>query len=203
MVGHDEFYKGDKIDDIKNTEELMSAMLAKIPSNLTNDDIWFVCIGTDRANGDALAPFVGKYLKEKGYTNVTGEVGNTCNAVNLIERLQEVPKGKTVIAIDATLGMQDKIKTFSVYNGSIKPGAGVGKELPYVGHYSITGTTGIEGFMPYFVLMNTKLDMVVEMAKQIVNAIDVIFPLSMINENTRKNNNVVCLVDYKKHLNQM
>ncbi|MFP3381143.1 DUF1256 domain-containing protein, partial [Bacillus sp. SIMBA_069] len=54
--------------------------------------------------------------------------------------------------------------------GALKPGAGVGKELPPIGDASITGVVNVGGFMEYFVLQNTRLSLVMKMATQIADA---------------------------------
>ena len=55
--------------------------------------------------------------------------------------------------------------------GPVKPGAGVNKELPAVGDIHITGIVNVSGFMEYFVLQNTRLHLVMKMAKTIANGI--------------------------------
>lgn len=44
------------------------------------------------------------------------------------------------------LGKVDSIGKFYVFDGGLKPGAGVGKELDAVGDYSITGVVNVGGF---------------------------------------------------------
>jgi putative sporulation protein YyaC len=51
--------------------------------------------------------------------------------------------------------------------GALVPGAGVNKTLPEVGSAHVTGTVNVGGFMEYFVLGNTRLHLVVEMAEVI------------------------------------
>ena len=43
----------------------------------------FLCIGTDRATGDALGPLVGSYLLKNGLENVYGTVDEPVHAENL------------------------------------------------------------------------------------------------------------------------
>ena len=52
-----------------------------------------------------------------------------------------------------------------------KPGAGVNKQLPEVGDIHITGIVNVSGFMEFFVLQNTRLNLVMKMAKTIANGI--------------------------------
>ncbi|UGB32235.1 DUF1256 domain-containing protein [Metabacillus sp. B2-18] len=71
-----------------------------IPTNITNNRVVFVYIGTDRSTGDSLGPLVDSFLKKKGYRNVIGTINNLVHATNLNERLSDVPSNKKVIVID-------------------------------------------------------------------------------------------------------
>jgi putative sporulation protein YyaC len=177
LVAHEDVFKGSKIKGIKTREELVTAMSAIIPSHLTNEDVVFLCIGTDRSTGDSLAPLVGTYLQGLGYTNIKGTIDEPVHALNLQETLNNLPEDKKVIAIDACLGQFSSVGKFDMINGSIKAGSGVGKELPSAGDYSILGIVNIGGFMEYFVLQNTRLSVVMRMAKDITSAIVEVFPL--------------------------
>lgn len=144
----------------------------------TADDVWFLCVGTDRSTGDSLAPLVGKFLKQAGYTQVVGDLENPAHALNLAERfMREIPAGAFVCAIDACLGKVSSVGRIDVSDRPIRPGAGVGKELGSYGDMSITGIVNVGGFMEYFVLQNTRLSLVHQMAEDIVEIIKVRFPL--------------------------
>jgi putative sporulation protein YyaC len=140
-------------------------------------DVVFVCIGTDRSTGDALGPLVGTYLTELGYTNVIGTIDDPCHAENVTQLVREIPKGKTIIAIDACLGLASNIGLIRYYDGGLRPGDGVGKDLGVVGDYSIKCNVNVAGFMEYFVLQNTRLSNVVRWAKEIVRDLVEVFPL--------------------------
>lgn len=176
-VAHEDVYKGAKMGGLRSVGELTQAMSAIIPAHLTVNDVVFLCIGTDRSTGDAMAPFVGTYLTGIGYENVYGTIGSPTHALNLYDIVASLPSGKTVIAIDAALGKESSVGSFGVTNGPLRPGAGVNKELPYVGDYSIDGVVNVSGFMEYFVLQNTRLSTVIKMAKDITSAIVNTFPL--------------------------
>lgn len=177
-VAHEDVYKGAKIDRVGTVEGLTAALSALVPARLTVNDVVFICIGTDRSTGDALGPLVGTYLSGIGYTNVVGTIDDPTQAMNLDERVEELPAGKTVIAIDAALGAVHSVGTMAVINGPLKPGAGVGKDLPYVGDYSINATVNISGYREYEVLANTRLSVVMKLARDITSAIVNTFPLS-------------------------
>lgn len=179
-------YRGFKVRGIANKNELITAMRAMIPNALKVNDIVFVCIGTDRSTGDSLGPLVGSYLEGLGYKNVYGTVDSPVHAVNLNETINNLPKNKVVIAIDASLGNSTDVGNISLIKGSLKPGAGVGKDLIEAGDYSLCGVVNVAGFMEHFVLQNTRLSLVMKLAKDIVSGITNTFPLE--EESKRKNN---------------
>jgi putative sporulation protein YyaC len=131
----------------------------------------FVCIGTDRATGDCLGPYVGMLLESMGY-NVRGTLDNPVHASNLVHIIDNLPTDKTIIAIDAALGKEHEIGNIGIRNGSISPGADVGKLLPSIGDISIIGVVNVAGFMEHIVLQTTRLSKIINMAKLIVNTID-------------------------------
>lgn len=152
-------------------QDLSEAINKVLDRKLKNSNVIFACIGTDRSTGDSLGPLVRNLLEQAGFTNVIGTIENPLHAMNLEDRLRDIDKSKTVIAIDCSLGEAHKIETFSVYKGSISPGAGVGKNLPPVGDYSISGCVNIAGMMEYFVLQNTRLHVVMKMADAIASGL--------------------------------
>jgi putative sporulation protein YyaC len=173
-VASEDIYKGIKIKDLMNKEDIHMALNGLIPNCVTNNDIVFLCIGTDRSTGDSLAPHVGTYLKGLGYENVYGTIDDPVHALN------SLPKNKVVIAIDACLGKLSSVGQVQAIKGSIKAGAGVGKDLPEAGDYGIYGIVNVKGFMEYFVLQNTRLSVVVKMAKDITSALVERFPIEEI-----------------------
>ena len=150
--------------------------LSRLIGQKQADEVVFVCIGTDRSTGDALGPLVGTELVKRGYPNVYGTLENPVHALNLEETIHKLPKDKTVIAIDASLGSFSDVGVVKYKHGPIYPGAGVGKNLPAVGDYSITGVVNIGGFMEHFVLQNTRLSRVMRMADEIVATIEEAIP---------------------------
>lgn len=135
-----------------------------------------VCIGTDRSTGDALGPIAGCELIARGYpsTLVYGTLEEPVHAGNLREALarvrQEHPRSP-VLAVDACLGTPENVGSISLVDGPVRPGAGVSKDLPSVGDLSLTGVVNVAGFMEYFVLQNTRLSLVVRMARVIAQAV--------------------------------
>lgn len=128
-----------------------------------------LCIGTDRSTGDSLGPLIGYKLSNANYNNafVYGTLTHPVHAKNLIDTLQHIKtihSNPFIIAIDACLGKIDHVGYITVSNGPIKPGAGTNKNLPEVGHVSVTGIVNFSGFMDFLVLQNTRLSVVMEMA---------------------------------------
>ncbi|KIL39619.1 sporulation protein [Gordoniibacillus kamchatkensis] len=131
-----------------------------------------VCIGTDRSTGDALGPLVGTHLRRyhlSGY-HLYGTLDNPVHAMNLTETVNEIEtqfQHPFIIAIDACLGQLSSIGCIQVASGPLKPGAGVNKDLPSIGDMHVTGIVNVGGFMEYFVLQNTRLSLVMNMAEMI------------------------------------
>lgn len=161
---------------MQTTEQLFGSIVQTLPVHLSASKFVFFCVGTDRSTGDALGPIVGTFLEEAGY-RVIGTLDNPVHAENITERINEIPPESVVIGIDACLGMLSSIGKIRVDSGPVKPGAGVGKTLPPVGDYHIIGVVNVAGFMEYFVLQNTRLSLVIGMAKKIVSAIQTAIPL--------------------------
>ncbi|WP_425448762.1 spore protease YyaC [Dethiothermospora halolimnae] len=146
------------------------------------NDIVIVCIGTDRSTGDALGPLVGHKLNSilKRYPDiyVIGTLENPVHAKNLNEKINYIEDNHDspfIIAIDACLGKQDRIGFISIGKGPLKPGAGVNKDLPQVGHIHITGVVNLGGFMEYVILQNTRLSTVMNMADIISRSFNTAF----------------------------
>lgn len=133
-------------------------------------ELVLLCVGTDRSIGDALGPLIGSLLTDKadrGY-DVVGTLDEPVHATNLTDTLrwmQEFYQNPLVVAVDASLGRSESIGMFTVGQGSLRPGAGVHKALPPVGDVFVTGVVNVGGFMEYFVLQNTRLSLVMRMAR--------------------------------------
>jgi putative sporulation protein YyaC len=135
-----------------------------------------VCIGTDRSTGDALGPLVGTILKDSGefVGRLLGTLDEPVHAGNLKETLSTLAddnQRRMVLAIDACLGQSQQVGTICVGTGPIRPGAGVNKDLPLVGDLHVTGTVNVGGFMEYLVLQNTRLSLVLRMARAIARGL--------------------------------
>lgn len=139
-------------------------------------DIVFVCIGTDRSTGDALGPLIGARLKKYNFSDIHlyGTIDHPVHAMNLdatLKQIQDEFVDPYIVAIDACLGQVSSVGCIQIGKGPLKPGAGVNKELPSVGSVHITGVVNVGGYMEYFVLQNTRLSLVMNMAEVIAKGI--------------------------------
>lgn len=132
----------------------------------------FLCIGSDRATGDSLGPIIGYKLAQRRLNSVFvyGTLENPVHAKNLDEVIRQIYDSfehPFIIAIDASLGKTSHIGYFTLAQGSLKPGAGVGKELPQVGNLFITGIVNLSGFLEHSLLQTTRLHTVMLLADNI------------------------------------
>jgi len=136
-----------------------------------------LCIGTDRSTGDCLGPLVGSKISngKQDFFIIYGTLDNPVHASNLKEILDEINllyQEPFIIAVDACLGRFENVGCISLGNGSLLPGASVNKDLPPVGHIHITGIVNVGGFMEYFVLQNTRLNLVMRIADVIAGGLN-------------------------------
>ncbi|HHX18393.1 MAG TPA: spore protease YyaC [Clostridium sp.] len=133
-----------------------------------------VGIGSDRATGDSFGPLVGYMLSKCQIYDfdVYGTILNPVHAKNIEETLKSIDHSNTlVIAVDASVGRPEHIGHIVLSNQPIKPGSGVGKDLPPVGDISISAVVAIAGFLPLVMLQNTSLGLVYKMAEIAANSI--------------------------------
>lgn len=113
--------------------------------DIKGEDVIIVCLGTNRTDTvDCLAPFVGSLLKEdrEFKISVYGTMVKPIHALNLTESITKIKNmnpNSTIIAIDASLGKEDRIGRITVSNKPIMPRAGVEDGYEGVGDYSIKG----------------------------------------------------------------
>ncbi len=141
-----------------------------------NNELVIFCIGTDRATGDSLGPLVGYKLSSLSHDKVFvyGTLDSPIHASNLVTSLSDIKKKHPlalIIAIDASLGDAKNVGFITLGEGPIKPGAGVDKNLPEVGHLHITGIVNINCLTNMVILQNTRLSIVMNMAELISRSI--------------------------------
>jgi putative sporulation protein YyaC len=135
-----------------------------------------VCVGTDRSTGDSLGPLVGSALSraDSPLFDLYGTLDEPVHAMNLGDTLLKIIRSSRqpyVIAVDACLGQVSSVGCIQLGSGPVRPGAGVNKELPPVGDIHMTGIVNVGGFMEYFVLQNTRLNLVIKMSDIIAQSL--------------------------------
>ncbi len=158
--------------------KLSTFFLSHIPFD--KEELFFLCIGTDRSTGDALGSLTGSYLTESSSFPfpVLGTLETPLHALNLQQRLDEIMiinPSAFIVAIDACLGQGNSVGQLLFHNGPIQPGKAVGKDLPPVGNVAIKGVVNTAGFMEHAVLQSTRLHLPFEMSKVIGRALQLAY----------------------------
>ena len=133
-------------------------------------EIVFLCIGSDRATGDCLGPYVGWHLSQQKLPGVFvyGTLNTPVHALNLEQSLRHIQKYHSkalVIAIDASLGAKKHLGYITIGNGSLYP-----------------------GFLHPLTLQTTRLATVIDLAETITGAI-----LEIFSEDHSYANSLICL----------
>ncbi|MBS3873650.1 MAG: spore protease YyaC [Firmicutes bacterium] len=161
------------VDSLSATQDVGRAVtLALAAGTSSNCGVVVVCIGSDRSTGDSLGPIIGTLLSQRRLpnTHIYGTLRDPVHAVNLHETaalLSRTHAAAKVVAVDACLGKSESIGLITVGRGSLRPGAGVNKDLPPIGDIYVTGVVNVGGYMEYFVLQNTRLYLVYRLAETI------------------------------------
>ena len=141
-----------------------------------NQPLVIICIGTDRVTGDCLGPLVGQSLDTSSKYLVFGTLKNPVHAKNLnktLNKIYSIYKNPFIIAIDSCLGYAEHIGYITLSPFPLFPGQGVYKDLPPIGHLSITGIVNI--FSEYTsnesIIEHTRLYYVIKLADFIANGI--------------------------------
>lgn len=146
-------------------ESILEQMLNTIPSDV---DITYLCIGTDRATGDALGPIVGTMLAYRGL-KVCGTIEKPVHSLNLAQYEIRFKQNKPqyIVAIDACLGLYEDIGVVKFKTQGLRPGAGAGKNFPRMGDTSIVGIVESNDRAA----LECRLYEILEMAQDIVDTI--------------------------------
>lgn len=162
---------------ISSSADDMSARMCRILNSLRSGErnIVVLCIGTDRATGDALGPLVGSLLSSSNCSyRVYGTLQHPVHALNLndtIKRIYSEYQSPVVIAVDASLGHRTDVGMVTLSNAPLLPGIGVNKKLPAIGDLSITGIVNLSGKPGLSLLQSTRLYTVNNMANYIADVI--------------------------------
>jgi len=136
-----------------------------------------VCVGTDRATGDALGPLTGQKLWNmmRGVVPVYGTLEDPVHATNLAVVLREMRRRHprhAVIAVDACVGDPGEVGLIRVRAGRLEPGSGLDRALPAVGDVSVLGIVAAgQGVLGAMALAHTRLHLTWTMAEVIACAI--------------------------------
>jgi putative sporulation protein YyaC len=135
-------------------------------------EIVIICIGSVKLQGDSLGPIIGsclsKQFSKRESIHIYGTVDKPVHALNLLKTMNYSSKAHPngyVIAVDGCLGQFYKIGTLQLVEAPLEPGAGIGKQLPSVGHIHLKGVVNHYGSLGQIVLENASLPLIEEMAK--------------------------------------
>ncbi|WP_353948420.1 spore protease YyaC [Sporolactobacillus sp. Y61] len=182
------------IKDYKNANayyenELELYHLSKFIHHLIpcNRSIVIVCIGTDRSTGDSLGPLTGMMLSQKNLVNVIvyGTLSSPVHAVNLKDVMRKIYKSfdnPFVIGVDSCLGDKANIGMIYADNEPINPGAALNKKLPIVGDISLSGVVNAANYLESIVLQNTRLNLVMNMAKAISECLTTALQIQVVSK---------------------
>jgi putative sporulation protein YyaC len=110
---------------------------------------YVLCVGTDRHILDCLGPLTGSMVKDQmPQIPLYGTLSEPLHAHNLTSQLSYIRSlhaGGTELAIDASLGGADEVGRIRMRKGSLSPGKAVGKTLPDLGDYALTGIVKNKG----------------------------------------------------------
>lgn len=186
------FYNGKEREDRERTfyyvkpnertkEKEIETIALKIKEIIQNssceeEEIIFLCIGSDHYVGDSLGPLVGTMLKENQIPyRVYGTLESPVHALNLKSTLKEINKQfvkPLIVSIDACLGDQNQVGYVIFKEGPLLPGKALEKTLPEVGDYHIKGMVNYIDSLPTSQFLNdTRLYTVMNLAKTIVKII--------------------------------
>lgn len=156
--------------DININSKLLYNLIFEIKSYINKNTV-IVCIGTDKCIGDCLGPLVGSILTENFFPlPVYGTLSSPIHALNISERLDEISANHpnaSIIGVDACLGDEDDIGNIRIRDYAIRPGKGVGKELPEVGIASVIGIVDSSDSSELFFSRSIRLSFIMNMAKTI------------------------------------
>lgn len=155
-------------NSVRQIQEALKLCLDDITKKYTK--IAYVCIGTDRSTGDSLGPLVGYKLKQFNIDNVYGDLEYPVHAKNIQDL--HFSDDTLVIAIDACIGRIDHVGNILIGTGPLKPGAGVGKNLPAIGDIHIAGIVNLGGTFDISAINSTRLFTTMRMADLIAESIE-------------------------------
>ena len=160
------------VDDQLGRPVVVLAVAEHLASAGGDARITVVCIGTDRSTGDALGPLVGARLAKRAGKDVQvlGTLDEPVHAANLHEVLRELYEHPSAPPRHRhrrrrVPGQERKRRLHFGQAGPAPPRAPASTKLAPVGRFHVMGIVNVGGFMEYFVLQNTRLSLVMRMAR--------------------------------------
>lgn len=112
-------------------------------TNQEQDNLIFLCIGTDKITGDCLGPLVGSKLQKMNFPRpLYGTLEHPLHAGNLSGELTQIKRLYSrpfLLVIDAAVGSKQHVGLISLACSPLSPGKGINRPLDPVGNISITG----------------------------------------------------------------
>lgn len=156
--------------DRDSLEKLTKVLKSIIEKEEPKESI-YICIGTSRLIFDSLGPIVGEIIKNSDEKlKIYGLINDNIHAENFykkIKKIKSIHKDSNIIVIDACSSNTYSIGSILIKEGSVKPGAGVGKNIEEVGNYSILGVIGLYTGKFDKCLYNTELSFIKDLAEVI------------------------------------
>jgi putative sporulation protein YyaC len=153
--------------------EALFRLIKKINKNY--DSIAVICIGSDRLIGDCYGPLTGHMLSncELPGLHIYGTLQNPVHALSITDTISKIDTENTLcIAVDCSVGETNHVGFVGVSYEPVKPGSGVGKNLPEVGDISITGIVASSGVSSFINLQNAPLGLIYGIAEKTCKAIE-------------------------------
>ncbi|WP_243459404.1 spore protease YyaC [Metabacillus bambusae] len=152
---------------------IRNTLYSLIPEGI--EHIYVVGIGSNLINGDSLGPFVGTLLQDMypNHLTVLGNLKSPLDATTLVPRFSGIalPNNSFVVAIDSVLGSEGIVNTIVVREGSLRPGIGLGHNLPSIGDCSVMGVVLENDPAVESSLFYTNLHLIYTMATNIAKGI--------------------------------
>lgn len=114
-----------------------------------NNNLIFLCIGTNKVVGDCLGPFVGSYLKQTLGKNhnvrILGDLKNdiTYDKIQYVVRsIKNEYKNSLIIVVDSALSSNENIGKVFVQNRGLRYAESLKKQNSVIGNISIKAVVG-------------------------------------------------------------
>lgn len=135
------------LDNDKLYNEFVKTLKTKF--NTKNQNIIFLCIGTNRIIGDCFGPLVGSrlknLLKERKNIKIIGDMNFPVNSRNIYKTLRLINykyKDSYIVAIDSAISDFDIIGNIFVTDNGINLASGINKSLIKIGDIGIKACVG-------------------------------------------------------------